>query len=264
MRLRSALSLVGLATLTFALAGAAAARQVARVASPSSTTALRTVIDHYRVVTWTFQRAAHEHRTPTSFSYRHSADPAYLQWTATTWEARAGHARADALARLRSSFAVALPRAPRPHSKLAVRLSYSRNLTLRLRRIYPGTVTRTFATARAKAGGAAALHLWEERSAVAALAVARHGVTVPAGLRADFSCIHRFEGAWTADTGNGYYGGLQMDLSFQRRYGAQYVRVWGTADKWPAWAQLAVAVRAYQSGRGFYPWPNTARACGLI
>jgi hypothetical protein len=25
-----------------------------------------------------------------------------------------------------------------------------------------------------------------------------------------------------------------------------------------------VAERAYRSGRGFYPWPNTARACGLI
>jgi hypothetical protein len=25
-----------------------------------------------------------------------------------------------------------------------------------------------------------------------------------------------------------------------------------------------VAERAYRSGRGFYPWPNSARACGLI
>ena len=32
-------------------------------------------------------------------------------------------------------------------------------------------------------------------------------------------CIHRGEAAWNAHTGNGYYGGLQMDLSFQRSYG---------------------------------------------
>ena len=28
--------------------------------------------------------------------------------------------------------------------------------------------------------------------------------------------------------------------------------------------QMWVAERAYRSGRGFYPWPNTARSCGLI
>src|SRR4051812_14293335 len=27
-------------------------------------------------------------------------------------------------------------------------------------------------------------------------------------------CIHSGEGSWTANTGNGYYGGLQMDYSF--------------------------------------------------
>jgi len=55
-----------------------------------------------------------------------------------------------------------------------------------------------------------------------------------------------------------------MDLTFQGSYGAEFLRRWGTADNWPAWAQLQAAVRAYQSGRGFYPWPNTAQACGLI
>lgn len=84
------------------------------------------------------------------------------------------------------------------------------------------------------------------------------------GLVNAFICIHGYEGAWNANTGNGYYGGLQMDLAFQGRYGGDFMRRWGTADNWPAWAQLQAAIRAYQSGRGFYPWPNTARACGLI
>ena len=77
-------------------------------------------------------------------------------------------------------------------------------------------------------------------------------------------CIHHYEGAWNSNTGNGYYGGLQMDLTFQSLYGAEFLNRWGTADNWPVWAQLQSAVRAYQSGRGFGPWPNTARACGLI
>ena len=32
----------------------------------------------------------------------------------------------------------------------------------------------------------------------------------------------------------------------------------------PAWAQMQVSVRAYRAGRGFWPWPRTARACGLL
>jgi hypothetical protein len=79
-----------------------------------------------------------------------------------------------------------------------------------------------------------------------------------------FSCIHQFEGAWNANTGNGYYGGLQMDTGFPNSYGAAFVRRWGTADHWPVWAQLQAAITAYRSGRGFYPWPNTARMCGLL
>jgi hypothetical protein len=137
---------------------------------------------------------------------------------------------------------------------------------LRLRRIYPGKVTRAFASARA-ASDRATLQLWQQRSAAAALSVALHGArqpNVPGWLAADFACIHRYEGAWTSNTGNGYYGGLQMDLAFQRLYGAEYLARYGTAERWPASAQLQAAVRAYASGRGFEPWPNTARACGLL
>jgi hypothetical protein len=75
-------------------------------------------------------------------------------------------------------------------------------------------------------------------------------------------CIHEHEGAWNANTGNGYYGGLQMDYSFMQTHGPQFLRRWGTADKWPVWAQLAAAEDAY-STRGFGPWPNTRIACGI-
>jgi hypothetical protein len=77
-------------------------------------------------------------------------------------------------------------------------------------------------------------------------------------------CIHRHEGAWNSATGNGYYGGLQMDVSFQRTYGRNLLATKGTANHWTPLEQMWVAERAHRSGRGFYPWPNTARYCGLI
>jgi Transglycosylase-like domain len=81
-------------------------------------------------------------------------------------------------------------------------------------------------------------------------------------------CIHRYERnprqGWRTHTGNGYYGGLQMDMTFQRTYGHDLLRRKGTANRWSALEQMWVAERAYRSGRGFHPWPNTARACGLI
>jgi hypothetical protein len=80
---------------------------------------------------------------------------------------------------------------------------------------------------------------------------------------AAWRCIQRHEGRWN-DPNAPYYGGLQMDISFQRTYGGDLLRRKGTADKWTPVEQMWVAERAYRSGRGFYPWPNTARSCGLI
>jgi hypothetical protein len=54
--------------------------------------------------------------------------------------------------------------------------------------------------------------------------------------------------------------GLQMNLAFQRRYATGLLLRKGTADRW---TQIWVAVRAHRSGRGFHPWPRTARRCGL-
>ena len=79
---------------------------------------------------------------------------------------------------------------------------------------------------------------------------------------AGWMCIHHYEGAWN-DTGGPYYGGLQMDLSFQETYGHWLFRTKGTADRWTPIEQIWVAVHAWHS-RGFSPWPSTARACGLL
>jgi len=84
----------------------------------------------------------------------------------------------------------------------------------------------------------------------------------PPHLRA-WICIHGFEAPWR-DPDSPYYGGLQMDLTFQRQYGPRLLRRKGTADHWTRYEQMWVAERAHRSGRAFYPWPNTARYCGLI
>jgi hypothetical protein len=102
----------------------------------------------------------------------------------------------------------------------------------------------------------AAVNLWKRRAAVAHRKAAR-----PPHLR-QFLCIHRYEGSWT-DGGAPYYGGLQMNLGFQAAYGRGLLRTKGTADHWTPLEQIWVAERAARN-RGFYPWPNTARYCGLI
>jgi Transglycosylase-like domain len=102
------------------------------------------------------------------------------------------------------------------------------------------------------------LSLWHQRAARA-----RH-LTRRIPHKSQWLCIHHGEGAWNAHSGNGYYGGLQMDISFQRSYGGYLLRAKGTADHWSPNEQMWVAEQALKSGRGFYPWPNTARACGLI
>lgn len=83
--------------------------------------------------------------------------------------------------------------------------------------------------------------------------------------RAEFLCIASHESGrrWDVSTGNGYYGGLQMDRSFQSTYGPELYATKGTADHWTADEQIAVASRAVSS-RGFHPWPQTARMCGLL
>jgi len=102
------------------------------------------------------------------------------------------------------------------------------------------------------------LGLWQKRAAKAR----RRAMHPP--HKAAWLCIQGHEGPWRANTGNGYYGGLQMDLSFQRSYGRYLLRMKGYAHRWTPIEQMWVAERAYRSGRGFYPWPNTARSCGLL
>jgi hypothetical protein len=103
----------------------------------------------------------------------------------------------------------------------------------------------------------AALRFWV-RAAGRAYAKASHPPHRSAWL-----CIHRYEGSWR-DSGDPYWGGLQMDRGFMSGYAPRYLLRRGFANRWSPLEQMWVAERAFRSGRGFYAWPNTARFCGLI
>jgi hypothetical protein len=80
----------------------------------------------------------------------------------------------------------------------------------------------------------------------------------------DLACIHGYEGSWWSYSPAGpYYGGYQMDPTFEQHYGADYVAIWGDANNWPAPMQTAAAYRATLEV-GFSPWPSSAAACGLL
>jgi hypothetical protein len=81
--------------------------------------------------------------------------------------------------------------------------------------------------------------------------------------KAAWLCIRGHEGAWT-DPSPPYWGGLQMDLAFQRAYGRGLLWREGTANRWTPLEQMWTAERAHRSGSGFSPWPNTAGYCGLL
>jgi hypothetical protein len=103
---------------------------------------------------------------------------------------------------------------------------------------------------------------WRMRAWRAKAREARYAGRHPRRMGA-WLCIHRYEGSWR-DPYAPYYGGLQMDLAFQQRYAPGLLRRKGTANHWTRFEQIWVAERAYRTGRGFYPWPLTARVCGLI
>lgn len=96
----------------------------------------------------------------------------------------------------------------------------------------------------------------------------KSGIDYHSPREAIWICIHEHEGAWNSNTGNGYFGGLQMDRGFMSTYGGEFLQQYGTANKWPWRTQIMVADRAYNGygrykGRGFGPWPNTRLRCGV-
>ena len=148
---------------------------------------------------------------------------------------------------------------PNVGGALVRRIAAHRDETWRWQRVMQRPRTPFRATARRRSSVAYlrwAAGLWQHRAIVARKQAHRPP------HRSQWLCIHRYEGRW-ADPGGPYYGGLQMDIEFQRSYGLELYRAKGTADHWSALEQMWVAERAFRT-RGFWPWPNTARYCGLL
>jgi hypothetical protein len=71
-------------------------------------------------------------------------------------------------------------------------------------------------------------------------------------------CIHRHEGAWNANTGNGYYGGMQFLLSTWRSVGGR-----SRPDLVSPAEQLYRAFLVWRRDGGSWREWGTARLCGL-
>lgn len=68
-------------------------------------------------------------------------------------------------------------------------------------------------------------------------------------------------GNWSINTGNGYYGGLQMNMRFWRSYGG--LEYGPRPDLVSREAQIAVAESGRDARGGYGPWPACARRLGL-
>lgn len=74
-------------------------------------------------------------------------------------------------------------------------------------------------------------------------------------------CVHRGEGSWNANTGNGFTGGMQfLDSTWISNGGGRFAPQAYLAS--PV-EQLTVSYWLWQRA-GWNPWPTTARACGLL
>jgi len=67
-------------------------------------------------------------------------------------------------------------------------------------------------------------------------------------------------GIWSRNSGNGYFGGVQQDMTFWRRYGG--LAYAARPDLASRGAQIAVAQRGL-AVQGWGAWPNCSRALGL-
>lgn len=229
---------IALCCALFALAGGltAALTNPAGAAPASPNTALTVEIGRYQHVTWHWQRVMGQHRTPSSFSPLRSPDAAYRRWVLRLWKHRA-----ERLERTASRF-------------MAARTRTYRLEVDHWNRVMGAPPLRQLASSGSPE---AAFLRWRSL----AQRVLRRAAQPP--YESAWQCIHRYEGSWT-DAGGPYYGGLQMDLGFQQHYGGYLLQLKGTADNWTPEEQMWVAARAHRSGLGFSPWPNTARACGLL
>ncbi len=153
---------------------------------------------------------------------------------------------------------VATAQARTPLSPLASKADAKRSTALRdTARKWEVVIGLGRAWTRSLPGTPRNLRFWRQRHR----AVTRLAARPP--HRQGWLCIHRYEGSWS-DANDPYWGGLQMNRGFMRSYAPLALLRRGWANRWTPLEQMWIAERAYRSGRGYGPWPNTARSCGLL
>ena len=65
-------------------------------------------------------------------------------------------------------------------------------------------------------------------------------------------------GNWAANTGNGYYGGLQFNLGTWQSYGGS-----GLPSNASRETQIAIATKVRNASGGYGAWPACSQALGL-
>ena len=65
-------------------------------------------------------------------------------------------------------------------------------------------------------------------------------------------------GNWAINTGNGYYGGLQFNLSTWHAYGGS-----GYPNEASRETQIAIATKVRDANGGYGAWPACAASLGL-
>lgn len=192
----------------------------------------------FRGAAWHWQRLMGRRITPSSFTMHDSVSVSYAKWVMALWEQRshklqhaAQHWMADRIQQYRLTV---------EHWRLVMGLK---------------PVVRTLATS-----GSVEQQFLKARR----LAHSTYQQYMNPPQKGSFLCIHGYEGSWSDKDsgGNGHYGGVQFGKSEWLRFGYPYTGKLWAYEATPL-EQLWAAYRYWQVS-GFYPWPQTARNCGLI
>lgn len=190
----------------------------------------------YRKAAWRWQSLMGRRHTPSSFKASAIRSLAYAKWVRDLWQHRA----------------TSLHRTANRWMEVRIQdLRASINRWSKAMGVRPVRTQRMLAS-----GGLLHQFLLVRKAARKVSWQYRH----PPHLQ-QFMCIHGHEGSWT-DPNAPYWGGIQFGFGEWRRFGYPYTGKLYANEASPL--EQIWAGERYWRLSGFYPWPQTARTCGLI